>query len=79
MSRRSFDDPTGTSDRARQGLLDNRSEHKPKRHRTRKRSKALGAAKRQRAAHKVAVNAARRSRKLAAARAYWRGERENHP
>lgn len=32
MSRRSFDDPHGKSDEARNALLDNRNEHAPKRH-----------------------------------------------
>jgi hypothetical protein len=78
VSRRSFDDPHGKSDAARQALLDNRDEHATKRHRTQKRAKALSAAKRERAAHRRAMNDAKRSKKLAAARAYWSGKGD-HP
>jgi hypothetical protein len=47
MSHRTFtNDPHGTSDVARQALLDNRSEHKPKRRRTLARRKRLSKAKR---------------------------------
>ncbi len=79
MSRKSFDDPHGQSIEARQALLDNRCEHKTKRHRTRKRSKKLSEAKRSRAAHRRAVNDAARRKKLAKARAYWQGKRDEHP
>lgn len=79
MSRRSFDDPHGKSYAARLALLDNRCEHAPKRHRTQKRAKAIGAAKRRRAAHRRKVNDANRFKWLNAARAYWRGEDVDHP
>lgn len=79
MSHRTFDDPHGTSDKARQGLLDNRCEHKPKRHRTIGRRKRLSAAKRARIKHHLAVTAARVKRFKAAARAYWAGEADSHP
>lgn len=79
MSRRSFNDPHGRSGEARAALLANRCEHRPKNHRTTKRAKALAKKKRQAAAHRRAVNDAARARKLKAARAYWRGEREGHP
>lgn len=79
MSQRSFNDLHGKSSEAREALLHNRCEHKPKNHRTQKRAKALSKKKRQAAAHRRAVNDAARSRKLAAARAYWRGNRDGHP
>lgn len=80
MSRRSFDDdPHGKSDAARQALLDNRNEHAPKRHRTRKRNKALSAKKRSALAHRNSRAAATRARKHAAALAYWRGETPEYP
>lgn len=79
MSHRTFDDPHGTSLAARQGLLDNRCEHKPKRHRTLGRRRRISAKKKRKVAAKVAaIDAARRKFK-AAARAYWRGERDDHP
>ena len=77
MTHRTFDDPNSIE--ARQALLDNRCEHGPKRHRTRRRSKKRAAIKRQRAAHKVAIAGARAERFHAAVRAYWLGEREAHP
>lgn len=79
MSRRSFNDPHGKSTEAREALLANRCEHKPKNHRTNKRAKALAKKKRQAAAHRRAVNDHARSKKLDAARAYWRGEGDGHP
>lgn len=78
MSHKTFDDPHGTSDRARQGLLDNRSEHGPKRHRTKGRRKRLSKAKRQRVRHHLAMQAAARTKHLAKVRAYWRNEGD-HP
>ena len=78
MSHKTFDDPHGTSDMARQGLLDNRSEHKSKRHGTLKRRKRLSKAKRQRIkAYLERRDAAVRKYK-AAVRSYWRGE-SDHP
>ncbi len=79
MSRRSFDDPHGETTAARQALLDNRCEHATKRHRVRKRSKKLSAKKKSAIKHASAVNNAKRKRKSDAARAYWRGERPDHP
>ena len=79
MSRRSFDHPN--SDEARQALLDNRQERShPKRHRTRRRSKALLQAKaRQRAAVAQAQRAKALQRHRSAALAYWRGASDAHP
>lgn len=78
MSHRTFNDPHGTSDLARQGLLDNRSEHKTKRHRTTARKKRLSRAKRQRIKHHLAMQAAARAKHLAKVRAYWNNEGD-HP
>jgi hypothetical protein len=64
MSHRTFNDPHGMSDVARQALLDNRSEHKPKRHRTLPRRKRLSKAKRQRIKHRLDMNAATRRKFL---------------
>lgn len=78
MSRRTFDDPT--SDAARQFLLDNRSERKhPKRHRTLKKQRAQSEKKRTRVRHNRRVAKAAQSRFLEASRAYWAGDRDNHP
>jgi len=78
MSRRSFNDPT--SDAARQALLDNRAERShPKRHRTRRRSKALQAARRRPAAVVAGKQAKALSRHHSAVAAYWRGEVDQHP
>lgn len=78
MSLRTFNDPHGTSDRARQALLDNRCEHGPKRHRTMGRKKRISKAKRQRIKHRLAMMAASRTKWLAAVRAYWTGAGD-HP
>ena len=78
MSLRTFDDPHGIGDRARQGLLDNRCEHGPKRHRTKPRTKRLSKAKRQRIkAHLERCNAEMRKYR-AAVHAYWYGL-SDHP
>jgi len=80
MTLKSFSDPHGNTTEARQALLDRATERShPKRHRTQKRAKVLSKKKRQAAEHKRAVNDARRRHKLAAARSYWRGERDEHP
>jgi hypothetical protein len=79
VSAKTFDDAHGMSDEARCGLLDNRCEHGSKRHRTRKRMKAVSARKKEQAKHVVAVANARRRRWLAAARAYWEGACNEHP
>ena len=78
MSHKTFDDPHWTSDRARQGLLDNRCEHGPKRHRTKGRRKRMSKAKRQRIKHYLEMKAAARVKWLAKVRAYWRNEGD-HP
>lgn len=78
MSHRTFDDPHGTSTEARQGLLDNRCEHGPKRHRTKARRKRLSLAKRQRIKHHLEMRAASRRKYMAKVRAYWRHEGD-HP
>lgn len=78
MSHKTFDDPHGTSDRARQGLLDNRCEHGPKRHRTKARKKRISKAKRQRIKHHLAIQKAARTKHLAAVRSYWTGSGD-HP
>lgn len=78
MTLQSFDD--GNSDEARQFLLDRKCERKhPKRHRTMNRAKRISAAKKLRAAHKVAINniAARRFKNEV--RAFWSGKRDGHP
>lgn len=72
MTLKSFDD--GDSDEARQFLLDRRGERNhPKRHRTRKRLKAISEKKREKSARKRAINDAARRKKLEAARLYWAG------
>ena len=78
MSHRTFNDPNGTSTEARQGLLDNRCEHGPKRHRTKARRKRLSKAKRQRIKHHLAMQAASRKKYTAKVRAYWQHEGD-HP
>jgi hypothetical protein len=78
MSRKAFD-PHGQSDKARQGLLDNRSEKKPKNHRTIKRRKSLSAAKRARVKSYLTKRDKQRGEFLAKARAYWRGQSDGHP
>jgi hypothetical protein len=77
MSHRTFDDPNSIE--ARQALLDNRCEHGPKRHRTRRRSKKRAKLKRQQMAHKIVVTAASQRRWHSAVVAYWSGAREEHP
>jgi hypothetical protein len=79
MSRMAFDDPHGTSDRARQHLLDNRCEHAPKRHRTRKRRIRMSAKKKASVAHQNALYKARQKKLNKAARDYWEGRRDSHP
>lgn len=73
MSHRTFNDPHGTSDFARQSLLDNRAEHKPKRHRTKGRRIRLSKAKRQRVKAHLALQVAERRKHVAAVRSYWMG------
>jgi hypothetical protein len=77
MSHRTFNDPHGTSDVARQALLDNRSEHKPKR-RTLARRKRLSKAKRKRIKHHLEMKAASRRKYVAKVRSYWNNEGD-HP
>ena len=78
MSHRTFDNPDSID--AKQGLLDNRCERNhPKRHRTRKRMAAVHKAKRNAGLLKQAKNAARARRYKSAVRAYWAGERDEHP
>lgn len=79
MSHRTFDDPHGTSDRARQGLLDNRTEHTPKNHRTLGRRKRMSKEKRSRVKHHLEENKVWYRQYLSKVRRYWRGEEENHP
>lgn len=80
MSARTFDDPRGMDDKARQGLLDNRCKRAhPKRHRTRRRSKRLAEIKKRQLTHKIGVTAAQNRRFHAAVHAYWLGRREAHP
>ncbi len=79
MSHRTFmNDPHGTSDVARQALLDNRCEHKPKRHGTLKRRKRLSKVKRERIKARLAVQIAARRKYFAKVRAYWQNEGD-HP
>jgi hypothetical protein len=74
MSHRTFNDPH----MARHALLDNRSEHKPKRHRTLARRKRLSKATRQRIKHHLAMQAASRRKYVAMVRRYWNNEGD-HP
>lgn len=78
MSHRSFSDPHGTSDTARQALLDNVCEHAPKRHRTLGRKKRISKAKRERVKRRLAVKLVGMRKYHAAVRAYWRGQGD-HP
>lgn len=78
MSHKTFD-PHGVSDAARQGLLDNRCEKKPKNHRTLGRRKRLAKAKRDRVKAENARKYAMASKYMGEVRAYWRGERADHP
>lgn len=79
MAHRTFDDPHGTSLEARQALLDNRCEHKPKRHRTLGRRKRLSAKKRAKIKQATAVRLAAFRRFKERVRAYWHGDAEAHP
>jgi len=80
MSRRSFNDPHGQSDEARQGLLDNRCERlHPKRHRTNKRAKRLSAKKRAEIRAASAKRLADKRRYDARVKSYFSGEAADHP
>lgn len=79
MSHRTFDDPHGTTLEARQGLLDNRCEHGPKRHRTLGRRKRMSAKKKSRIKAANAKRLAAFRRHKARIQAYWSGETESHP
>lgn len=76
MSHRVFNNPN--SDAARQHLLDNRCEHKTKRHRTKGRRIRLNKEKRRRIKAHLERVAADRREHLTAVRAYWAGA-GNHP
>lgn len=79
MSRLTFNDPYGTSLAARQGLLDNRCEHKSKNHRTLGRRKRIAKAKRQEVKMRVVAKIAAYRKYKASVRAYWRNEIDDHP
>lgn len=80
MSHRDFlHDPHGLTDEARQGLLDNRCEKGPKRHRTKGRTLRRSAAKKRRTLHVLAIQRAQRTRFLDAVRAFWSGHEGCHP
>jgi len=79
MSHRTFDDPHGTSTAARQGLLDNRCEHGPKRHRTLGRRRRLSKAKKKRIKAAYAKRLAELRAFKKKVRAYWLGELDEHP
>jgi hypothetical protein len=79
MSHRTFNDPFQNGDAARQALLDNRCEHKPKRHRTLGRRKRLSKAKRQRIKHHLEMKAASRRKFLIQVRRYWNNEGDHPP
>lgn len=79
MSHRTFDDPHGTTLEARQGLLDNRCEHGPKRHRTLGRRKRLSKKRKAKIAYANKVRLVAFRRHKAKIRAYWSGEAEEHP
>lgn len=78
MTLKSFDNPNSLD--ARQHLLDRRNERKhPKRHRTLGRRRRISALKKAKVKHLSAIATAERSRFLAKARAYWKGEADGHP
>lgn len=78
MSHRTFDGVRSIE--AVQHLLDNRCERNhPKRHRTAKRSAKRAAEKRQKGAARAAMSLAAKRRHVALVRAYWAGERDEHP
>lgn len=79
MSRKSFDDPHGTSVEARQALLDNRCEHGAKRHRTNGRRKRMSAAKRTKIKHRIITREARFRKFKDKVAAYWNGDAAEHP
>jgi hypothetical protein len=61
-------------------LLDRRCERKhPKRHRTKKRSVKFRAARKAKGLARAAEQKRDRDRFMKKARAYWRGELEDHP
>jgi hypothetical protein len=76
MSHQSFKNPN--SDAARQALLDNRCEHKPKNHRTKGRSLRLAKEKRERIKARNALKLAEQREYVAAVRKYWANEAD-HP
>lgn len=78
MTLQSFTD--GTSDEARQHLLDRRNERKhPKRHRTLGRRRKLRKAKMSAINSKNVMDQKERRKFLSAARAYWAGNSDGHP
>ena len=77
MAHRTFADPNSIE--ARQHLLDNRCEHGPKRHRTKKRKSRHIAAKRVKGVRVQALSAVERMRRLTLMREFWQGERDAHP
>lgn len=79
MSHRTFDDAHGTSDVARQGLLDNRVEHAKKRHRTLGRRRRMSKTKKRRVELYLSKRDKARAKYLREARMYWCGQRESHP
>lgn len=78
MSLQSFDKEQ--FDQSRQFLLDRRTERlHPKRHRTQRRAKRIGAKKRERVKSYLASRKISLTKHLAAVAAYWSGERDGHP
>lgn len=78
MTLRTFDDPNSIE--ARQALLDRQCERNhPKRHRTKRRAVKRLLAKKQRVAHKIAINMRAGQRYYAAVKAFWAGESDAHP
>lgn len=78
MALKSFDD--GDSDEARQALLDRRCERNhPKRHGTKKRTKALAAKKKAQMKAKARARVVSFRQYKAKVRAYWAGESNEHP
>lgn len=78
MTRYTFDNPN--SDEARQALLDNKCERNhPKRHRTKKRLIKQREQNKVRTRHRAAIKQKQLTKYNADVRAYWLGQRDDHP
>lgn len=77
MPHKTFD---GSGDEARAGLLDNRTGRKAgKNHGTGKRNAAVRRKKKRQREYRDAQREKAKDKFMAEARAYWRGERPDHP